>query len=203
MAKRILLAGVLGGLAMFIWLSLAHVVLGLGAVGIKEIPNEQAILGTMSSSLPQSGFYVFPGMGLPAGASRDQQNAAMKVYEHKIQNGPSGLLIYHPNGQRALTPAQLLTELGTNIVQGLVAAFLLSLATGLRSYTSRVGLVTLAGFMAGITTNMSYWNWYGFPTSYTVAYAFTEIVGFMCIGLVAGLIIRHEAPAQMSAAAVA
>jgi hypothetical protein len=176
MAKRILLAGVLGGLAMFIWLSLAHVVLGLGSVGIKEIPNEQAVLGTMSSSLPQAGFYFFPGMGLPAGATRDQQNAAMKVYEQKIQTGPSGLLIYHPSGQRALTPAQLLTELGTNIVQGLVAAFLLSLATGLRSYVSRVGLVTLAGFMAGITTNISYWNWYGFPTSYTVAYAFTEIV---------------------------
>jgi len=36
MAKRILLAGVLGGLALFMWGGLAHTVLGLGTVGIQN-----------------------------------------------------------------------------------------------------------------------------------------------------------------------
>jgi len=203
MAKRILAAGILGGVAMFLWLSLAHVVLGTGSVGIKDIPNEQAMLGAMRSNLSQSGFYFFPGLGLPPGASRADQNAAMKVYAQKIQDGPSGILIYHPSGQKALSLSQLLTEFGTNIVQGILAAFLLSLATGLRSYVARVGFVTVAGLLAGITTNMSYWNWYGFPGSYTVAYAFTEIVGFLCVGLVAAAIVKHRVPMQMSAKAVA
>jgi hypothetical protein len=35
MTKRILLAGLLGGLAMFIWQSVAHVVLPLGEAGIQ------------------------------------------------------------------------------------------------------------------------------------------------------------------------
>jgi hypothetical protein len=203
MAKRILLAGVLGGLAMFVWLSLAHVVLGIGSVGIKEFPDEQAMLGAMRTSLPQSGFYIFPGMGQPSGATRAQQSAAMQAYQQKIQNGPSGMLIYHPNGQKALSPGQLITEFTTNIIQGLLAAFLLSLATGLRSYAARVGFVTLAGIVAGITTNISYWNWYGFPASYTASYALTEIVGFLCIGLVAGAIIKHGSTAPMSAKAAA
>lgn len=203
MAKRILAAGILGGVAMFLWLSLAHVVLGTGSVGIKGIPNEQAMLGAMHSNLPQSGFYFFPGLGLPPGASRADQNAAMKVYAQKIQDGPSGILIYHPSGQKALSLSQLLTEFGTNIVQGILAAFLLSLATGLRSYVARVGFVAVAGLLAGITTNTSYWNWYGFPGSYTVAYAFTEIVGFLCVGLVAAAIVKHGVPAQMSEKAVA
>jgi hypothetical protein len=38
MTKRALLAGLLGGIAMFIWSSLAHMVLPLEA-GIKEIPQ--------------------------------------------------------------------------------------------------------------------------------------------------------------------
>jgi hypothetical protein len=58
-----------------------------------------------------------------------------------------------------------------------------------------VGFVVIAGLMAGITTNISYWNWYGFPASYTVAYVFTEVMGYVCIGLVAAAIIKHQASA--------
>jgi hypothetical protein len=35
MAKKILLAGILGGLALFAWESLAHMVLPLGDAGIR------------------------------------------------------------------------------------------------------------------------------------------------------------------------
>jgi hypothetical protein len=192
MARRILLGGVLGGLAMFLWASLAHMVLGTGSVGIKDIPNEQVMIGTMSTNLPRAGFYFFPGLGVASGASRAEQNAAMKAYGEKIASGPSGILIYHPNGRKAISPGQLLTELGTNVFQGILAAILLSFAIGLRSYASRVGFVTVAGVMAGITTNISYWNWYGFPGNYTFAYACTEIVGYLCIGLVAAAIVKQK-----------
>jgi len=200
MARRILLGGVLGGLAMFLWASLAHMVLGTGSVGIKDIPNEQVMIRTMSTNLPRAGFYFFPGLGVAPGASRAEQNAAMKAYGEKIASGPSGILIYHPNGRTALSPGQLLTELGTNVLQGILAAILLSFAIGLRSYASRVGFVTVAGVMAGITTNISYWNWYGFPGNYTFAYACTEIVGYLCIGLVAAAIVKQKSEMKSSRA---
>ena len=44
MTKRIVLAGVLGGIAMFIWTSLAHMVLPIGQTNVREIPNESAVL---------------------------------------------------------------------------------------------------------------------------------------------------------------
>ena len=200
MAKRILLTGVVGGLAMFMWSALAHMVLGTGSVGVKEIPNEQAILGVMKTALPQSGFYFFPAMGVSEQASRAEKNAAMKVYGEKVASGPSGILIYHPSGRTALSPGQLLTELGTNILQGILAAILLSFAIGLRSYASRVGFVTLAGVMAGITTNISYWNWYGFPGNYTFAYACTEIAGYLCMGIVAAAIVKQTSVTKSSRA---
>jgi hypothetical protein len=201
MAKRIVLAGVLGGLALFVWLSAAHMALGLGNKGMKDLPNEQAVMGTMHDNLPQSGFYFFPSLRVAKDASREQQNAAMKAYEQKIAAGPSGILIYHPSGVKGLSAGQLLTEFGTNILQGLLAAILLSFATGLRSYASRFAFVVVAGFMAVITTNISYWNWYGFPGSYTIAYGFTEFVGYVCIGLVAAAVIKHGSGAAMKASA--
>ncbi len=203
MAKRILWAGVLGGFAMFLWASLAHMVLGTGSVGIQDLPNEQAILPAMKTSLPQSGFYFFPGMGLAPGASRAEQNAAMSAYEQKIESGPSGILIYHPSGRKALTPGKLGTELGTNVLQALLVAVLLSFATGLRGYLARVGFVVIAGLMAAITTNISYWTWYGFPANYTAAYVFTEIMGYVAIGLVAARIIKHDASTASGARAAA
>lgn len=200
MAKRIVLAGVLGGLAMFLWSSIAHMALGLGSLGIQDIPNEQAMMGAMKNNLPQSGFYFFPGLGVAPGASRAERNAAMNVYQQKVASGPSGILVYHSSGQKAISAGQLLTELGTNVVQALLAAILLAF-TGLRSYGARVGFVALAGLMAGITTNISYWTWYGFPGSYTAGYAFTEIIGYVCIGLVAAAIVKNSKPGALSASA--
>ena len=200
MAKRILLTAVLGGLAMFLWSSIAHMALGLGSLGVQDIPNEQAMIGVMKSNLAQSGFYFFPGLGLAPGASRAERNAAMNVYQQKVANGPSGILVYHSSGQKAISAGQLLTEFGTNVVQALLAAILLAFA-GLRAYGARVGFVGLAGVMAGITTNISYWTWYGFPGSYTAGYAFTEIMGYVCIGLVAAAIVKNSKPVALSARA--
>jgi hypothetical protein len=44
--------------------------------------------------------------------------------------------------------------------------------------------VVVAGGLASIGTNVSYWNWYGFPLTSTVAYMTTQIVGLAAMGLV-------------------
>ena len=57
---KILLAGILGAMAMFLWTSIAHMALPLGEAGIGEIPNESAVLSTMQSSIgDQTGLYIF------------------------------------------------------------------------------------------------------------------------------------------------
>ena len=48
------------------------------------------------------------------------------------------------------------------------------------------------GILAAITTNISYWNWYGFPGVYTVSYMCIEIVGVVLVGVVAALLLRKH-----------
>ena len=69
MAKRVVIAGILGGVVIFLWGYLAHTVLGLGEVGIKELSNEQAVVGALRASTSEPGFYFFPGVGMTTGAS--------------------------------------------------------------------------------------------------------------------------------------
>jgi hypothetical protein len=175
--KRILLAALLGGIAMFAWKSIAHMALPLGQSGMREIPSEAEVLGSMHSTLGEtSGLYFFPALGSAPGA--------MAEYDKKLAANPSGLLIYHPPGAKSLTAGQMIIELVTEMLEALLAAVLLS-RTRISSYWGRVGFVTLLGVLAAMATNLSYWNWYGFPTEYTAVYIMIEIVGFFCIGLVA------------------
>jgi hypothetical protein len=189
MTRRVILAGVLGGLAMFVWTSLAHMVLPLGEAGIQEIPNDSDLLAAMRAKLGDSpGLYLFPGFGLPPDASRQQKNAAMADYGKKLAANPSGLLMYHPPGAKELTAGQLGTELATEILEALIVAWLLA-QTRLKTYGSRVGFVLVCGVQSAIATNISYWNWYGFPASYTAAYMTTQVVGILLAGLVAAKLV--------------
>src|SRR5258705_11580536 len=123
MGKK-LLAGVLGGLALFICSFVAHDVLPLGKAGIKEVPNEQAVLASMKANMPEEGLYFLPGLGMPENATRAQQKAAMEARMHKVETGPSGILVYHPSLNFSFGKA-LGAELGTNILQVLLAVILL------------------------------------------------------------------------------
>jgi hypothetical protein len=185
---KTLLAAVLGGLAFFFWSYVAHDVLPLGKAGIKEIPNEQAVLSPMKANMPEDGLYFLPGLGLPENATRAQQTAAMEARMHKVETGPSGLLVYHPALNFSFGKA-LGVELGTNILQVLLAVVLLS-QTSLVSFASRWRFITLVGILAAISTNISYWNWYGFPGNYTLAYICTVAMGFVFAGLVAAAIVK-------------
>jgi hypothetical protein len=144
---------------------------------------------------------LFPGIGLPANATKAQKSAAMEQQFQKTATGPSGLLMYHPTRPVSLGQ-MLMTELGTNIVQLLLAVFLLG-QTSLASFGARWGFITVAGILAAISTNVSYWNWYGFPGNYTLAYTFTIAIGFVVAGLVAAAIVKPGAgmPATRAARA--
>ena len=198
MTKRILLAGVLGGIALFAWGSLSHMVLGLPEIGIKEVPEsqEESVKVVLRAALPQSGFYFFPGMGIAPGASSQEKQAANKAYQQKYRQGPNGILIFHPEGSELMTPAQLLIQLALTMVEALIAAWLLSLTT-LTSISSRVGFVVVLGILMALATNVEYWNWYGFPASYTAAYMLDKVLGFLVVGLVVAFMTRRRVAAPV------
>jgi hypothetical protein len=186
--KRVLLAAFLGAIGMFVWMSIAHIATPLGSMGIREIPNEAPVLSAMQTSLADSsGLYLFPSAGL--GKSRAEQREAMNHYQEKLNANPSGLLIYHPPGAQGMTARRLGLEFLTEFVEAFLTSLLLAWAT-LGSYARRVAFVTTVGWVAALATNVPYWNWYGFPTAYTVAYVFTQLVGFLVLGLIAGKVLK-------------
>jgi hypothetical protein len=99
-------------------------------------------------------------------------------------------MVFHPNGAESLSARQLLTQFGADVVMMLLAALLLSRAEGLKSYTSRVGLVALTGLFPTLHSELPCWNWYGFPGVYPGAQFTLYLIGFLVGGLVLARFVR-------------
>jgi hypothetical protein len=130
----------------------------------------------------RSGLFFFPWTDMKSKSAMADEAARMKI-------NPSGLLIYHPPGASAMTAQTLIVEFIKEAAVSLIAAFLLA-QTLLAGYAARAGFVTLTGVAAGLTTNVSYWNWYGFPADYTVAAASIEMIGYLAAGLAIAAIVK-------------
>ena len=194
---RTLVAGILGGVAMFIWSSIAHMALPLGEAGIREIPNEKSVLSAIHDNIgDKSGLYLFPGLGVSENPTRQEKNQAMKKAMEKVATGPSGILMY--NSIRPFSFEKYLgIEFATEMLEAILAVFLLA-QTSIASFGGRVGFVLVTGILAAIATNISYWNWYGFPAVYTASYMLIQVVGFFCVGIVAALVLKKPSPTSFA-----
>jgi hypothetical protein len=192
MSTRILLAGILGGVVMFIWNFVAHDILPLGEMGVHVLPNEDTVTSALQTNLADnSGFYIFPSGGLTPGATGEQKKAAMKKAEEQMAASAAGVLIYRP--KRVFNfPKRLIIQFATDVAEALLAVFLLA-QTGITGFGGKVGFVLTAGILAAITTNVPYANWYGFPKDFTLGQMITQIIGFLLVGIVAALLIRKPA----------
>ena len=177
---------------MFIWSFVAHDLLPLGEIGVRQFENEDAMLDALKANSGDApGFYHFPGHRAGPNATRQEKSEAMKRAMEKAATGPSGILIYHPTRQFSF--GKLLgVEFATELLEAILVIFLLTQTT-IESFGGRVGFVLVAGILAAITTNIPYWNWYGFPSNYTAAYMLIEIVAFFCAGVVAALVLPKRA----------
>ncbi len=184
--KKVLLPGILGGLVVFIWSAIAHMVLPIGEMGLKTIPqNEDAVLSAVKSNIQEPGLYFMPGMEMGKKPTEVEQNA----WQAKYEAGPTALLIYHPTGQKVMSPGQLLRQLLFDVLGGLIAAFIVSMTVA--TFGLRTVMVTLMGLFAWLTVSVPHWNWYRFPSAFTFGEGLDGVIGWLLGGLVIAWLIQR------------
>jgi hypothetical protein len=193
---RILLAALVGAVAIFAWEFVAHMFTPLGEAGVSYLPNEATVSAALASGIgDRGGFYVYPTGGLTKDSSGKEKQAGIERIMEEIKTKPSGLLLYKPPGATFNFGKNLAVQFLTDFLKALLAVWLLA-QTRLATLGGRVGFVVGLGVIAGLATNVPYWNWYGFPGDYTVAQVFMEIAGFFFAGLAIALVFRR-APAPV------
>lgn len=185
MNMRVIVAGTFGGVALFAWGFVSHVILPLGEQGIKKLPKEEPVLEAMRANITEPGLYIVPGMA--PGQHGDE--AAIKEWTEKANRGPVALLVYQLRCDGAMTVKQLVLEGLSNIAIGLLAAMVVSyIACG---FLLRTLLVGAMGLMSSLDILVSEWNWYAFPLDYTLAQMTMQVAGFLIMGFAVALIVKR------------
>jgi hypothetical protein len=192
MGKRIVLAGLAGGVLVFIVSGILHSSTKLAEVGIRPIPNEDLVLLAMRNSIPEAGFYFFPAPNLSP-MSKEQKAAEQERYLAKFKQGPTGILVYKPGGEDSNFGKLLGTQFLIGLVGAFIAARILGATVGATTYGTRVMIVVLMGLLAEIYIVLPYWNWYGFPANYAIGHILGGVLTWAVAGLAMAAIVKRPA----------
>src|ERR1700688_2015536 len=143
MGKRILLGSLVGSIVVFVVSSAWHLAPGLGEIGVKALPAEDAVLAGLRSSLHEPGLYFFPVPDMSAGRTKEQVKADQAAYLERYRRGPSGILVYRPGGEgtEGLNFGKLMAyQFLFGLAGSLVIAWILALTAGSTTFGSWVFL---------------------------------------------------------------
>jgi hypothetical protein len=175
---RVLVAGIMGGVVLFFWGFVAHMLLGLGNPGIHQPAHEDVVLNVLHDGLGmQPGVYILPSIE-PAQMS---DPAAVAAYGKKAAASPYAWMVYEPQGtDMSHMRPQLTREWASDTLSALALACLMGLAAF--SFTRRLGIAVVATLFAWLSVMIPYWNWYRFPTPLALAELVEQLIGWLLAG---------------------
>lgn len=176
---RAVVAGVLGGIVFFIWGAVAHMVLPIGEMGMREASAEDPVLSAMKDNLPGAGVYMVPGLS----PQQMEDKAAVAAYSAKAKASPYAFIVYQPVGEDAMDMGDnLAKQAASDVLSGIVLAWVLSL--GAIAFRKRVLAAAAVGLFSWLSVSAPYWNWYRFPADFSLASLLEQVIGWLLAGVV-------------------
>lgn len=175
---RVVIAGLIGGLVIFLWSAFAHMALPIGEAGFKVPAQQDAVLGALAQSVDGEGVYMYPSMPM----EQWQDEAASAAFNQRSRGKPYAFVVYQPGGNpvnQSMTP-NLVKQFATDILAALVAAWILAL--GAWTFGRRVLVAGALGVFAWLAISLPQWNWYMFPMNMTLAALIEQVVGWLLAG---------------------
>lgn len=183
---RLVIGAVAGGILMFFWGFFSHQVIGIEHRSMKVSSNEAAVTAMVKSSFSESGMYFLPGMDMSKTPTDEEWNA----FAAKAKEGPTALVIYNTTGMDVMSPTQLLTEFGSNVLAAMVLGIIFTLAPV--TFGRGVVISTLIGTGAWLAINVSYWNWYRFPSAFVVSELVDQFGGWLLTGVAVAFVLKKR-----------
>jgi hypothetical protein len=178
---RIGIAGLIGGIVMFLWGFFAHMVLPLGETGLRTLPiaQQDAVLAASRAAMQDPGIYIVPGFEDMADYGDEAKRAD---FGRRAAANPYAFVVYQPHGKDLVNdmgPA-LAREFATNVLSAMLAALVAGAAAlGMGRRALLIGTMGLFGWLAN---SVPLWNWYRFPTDFTLAALAMQVVGWLLAG---------------------
>jgi hypothetical protein len=184
--RSIVLPALFATIAVYIWMTISWTVIPWHAHEIKPIP--ESAITQLTTGLTEKGIYNYPGY--PA----EDTDAAMNEMVEKYRRGPIvSFMVYNPEGTELMRPGQFIIMFFMIFAAALIAAYLLTRTLHYKTtFSQRVIFVTLMGVFAALLGPLTDWNWWMYPTSYSVGVAVDMVITWLIGGFVLAWRIRPE-----------
>jgi len=193
MTTRIVLGGIIGGIVLFMWGAIAWMALPLYSAQFKVLPNEDVVRAALREGVTEPGLFAVPGFDYSKQRQQSDHEAQLNAWSQKHREGPLAVVIARPQGEEPMAAVVFLRGFALQVLVAVIAAWLLSRAgASLTSYGTRVQFVTVLGFLASLVIDGAYWNWFYFPTSYTVTALADHTIGWLLAGLAMAAIVKPK-----------
>lgn len=192
---RIIVAGVLGAVVLFLWGFLYWVQLSWVLVPYKHMADEAAVVEVLRENLPESGMYWFPMPRHDPDATAEEKQAAQEAFEEAHRRGPLGAVSYHAEGSEPMEIGVLVKGFVIEFASALLASILLCCACGRRGYAARVAFVFGLGLFICVSVHLIGWNYMLDPLEFTLLKIGDSVVGWLLAGLVIAAVVKPPAEA--------
>ena len=190
--NKIIVPSLITAVVVFIWMFISWAVIGWHNVDVKNLPNGEALAEQMKQSISEPGIYIYPGQ------PEDESDAGMNAWIEKYKAGPNvNFMVYNPAGADPMNPMQFVKSFIINFIAAFIAGVLLMMTLAQNpSFWRRVIFVMMLGIFAAFVGPFIEWNWWNFPTGYSMVNAIDLGVTWFIAGLVLAWRIKPETAAQ-------
>ena len=184
MSARFILAGVLAGVAMFMWGAISHMMLPWHEATMNTFRDEDLVAEVLMKEAPVSGIYVAPMAGmLDEGITAEEQESRMNEAWDKGAKGPNIFMSFHREGKDGMAMPMIL-DFAVLVLMSFLMLWLLAAAPNL-TFVGKVLFVTIAGSVGIALVQLEQWIWW----SFTSGYALVNIVDSAIRWAVGGMVL--------------
>ena len=189
MGGRMVWAALLGGIALFVWGSIAHVGIKFVEKQVKPLQGDLvANVEAIRRAAPEPGVYQHPW------CAPDASEAEREALVERLKVEPYVFAVVLPQGmpQGFDMTSTLVREAGICIALALIAVFLIVVAGGLAGLGSRIAFCVILALFGFIQTDAQFMLWYQFPTGWSVAQLVEKLVGGAVLGVVIHFVLAKK-----------
>jgi hypothetical protein len=191
--NKLIVPSLLTAVVVFVWMFISWAVIGWHNTDLKTLPNGDVLAEQMKQSMTEPGIYIYPGQ------PEDESDAGMKAWTERYKAGPNvNFMVYNPAGADPMSPMLFVKSFIINFIAAFIAGVLLMMTlTQNPSFWRRVIFVMMLGMFAAFVGPFVEWNWWSFPTGYSMVNAVDLCVTWFIAGLVLAWRIKPEINPQI------
>lgn len=182
MLRKIIFAGLTGGITLMVWAFLVNGIFGFRyRMDMKQVPNETQVYQILKQNIVEPGRYLC--------------NPALTESETFPENEPVFSILYGGIGHEAAGPMSVILDFIFAIITATLCAWLLSLTSEkiISGYFSRVFFIVLIGLLFAFFSDLKKYGIGNYPLSDTLIITLHNIILWTVLGLVISLFIKPDA----------